>query len=444
MLRITAGGDALFVRPFPKEYSEKNRITELINRGDVRIVNLETTITDGSCHGSAYSGGTWVTARPEVLEELSGLGFNYFALANNHTMDYSYEGLESTLAALDELGLAYSGAGNDLAEATRPAILKTENGSVGIISACSTFNMAAAAGAATPYMPGRPGLNPLGFSTLYSIPGDELEALKRIESEVNVNGLKNLHREQGFETKLPEGVYEFGGNMFRACAGGEQPSRRTHCVQKDLDRICNEVKACRKVCDYAVVIIHSHEVKAQCDEEADYFVEEFAHACIDAGASAVIGGGTHQLKGIEIYKGAPIFYSLGNFIFQNSLVEKLPAEFMEKYGLPLDTAAPEAILARSRTASRSLASSTPCYRSVLPEMCLDEEGCRELQLHVIELGQDRRDDEKNLPHPADETVVAEVCEYLKRVSAQYGTGFILEKDGIRVVMEKYDEQQLNK
>ena len=30
--------------------------------------------------------------------------------------------------------------------------------------------------------------------------------------------------------------------------------------------------------------------------EADYFLEKFAHACIDAGASAVIGGGTHQLK----------------------------------------------------------------------------------------------------------------------------------------------------
>jgi poly-gamma-glutamate synthesis protein (capsule biosynthesis protein) len=40
----------------------------------------------------------------------------------------------------------------------------------------------------------------------------------------------------------------------------------------------------------------------------DYYVEEFAHRCIDAGADAVFGTGNHLLKGIEIYKGKPIFY----------------------------------------------------------------------------------------------------------------------------------------
>ena len=71
------------------------------------------------------------------------------------------------------------------------------------------------------------------------------------------------------------------------------------------------------------------------DEEADYFLEEFAHACIDAGASAVIGGGTHQLKGIELYRDCLIFYCLGNFIFENQYVRLLPADYMEKYGQDL-------------------------------------------------------------------------------------------------------------
>ena len=48
-------------------------------------------------------------------------------------------------------------------------------------------------------------------------------------------------------------------------------------------------------------MIHSHEIKADQEYEADYFMEEFAHACIDAGACAVVGRGTHQMKGIEFY-----------------------------------------------------------------------------------------------------------------------------------------------
>ena len=47
----------------------------------------------------------------------------------------------------------------------------------------------------------------------------------------------------------------------------------------------------------------------------------------------MIGGGTHQLKGIELYHDCPIFYCLGNFIFENQYVRLLPADYMEKYGL---------------------------------------------------------------------------------------------------------------
>ena len=47
------------------------------------------------------------------------------------------------------------------------------------------------------------------------------------------------------------------------------------------------------------------------------FIPIFARAVIDAGADVFVGHGPHVLRGIEIYKGKPIFYSLSNFIFQN-------------------------------------------------------------------------------------------------------------------------------
>lgn len=42
---------------------------------------------------------------------------------------------------------------------------------------------------------------------------------------------------------------------------------------------------------------------------------------IDAGAGVVVGHGPHVLRGIEVYKRRPIFYSLASFIFENDLVE---------------------------------------------------------------------------------------------------------------------------
>ena len=42
-------------------------------------------------------------------------------------------------------------------------------------------------------------------------------------------------------------------------------------------------------------------------------VWEFAHALVDTGADLVIGHGPHRLRGVEIYKGRFIAYSLGNF-----------------------------------------------------------------------------------------------------------------------------------
>ena len=46
----------------------------------------------------------------------------------------------------------------------------------------------------------------------------------------------------------------------------------------------------------------------------------FAKAAIDAGADAFLGTGVHVLRGIEIYKGRPIFYGLGEFFRQMDVV----------------------------------------------------------------------------------------------------------------------------
>jgi poly-gamma-glutamate capsule biosynthesis protein CapA/YwtB (metallophosphatase superfamily) len=67
---------------------------------------------------------------------------------------------------------------------------------------------------------------------------------------------------------------------------------------------------------------------AACDARVQFW----AHAVIDAGADVVVGHGPHVDRGIEIYAGKPIVYSLGNFIMQNDQVELMPHVALCQYG----------------------------------------------------------------------------------------------------------------
>jgi poly-gamma-glutamate capsule biosynthesis protein CapA/YwtB (metallophosphatase superfamily) len=49
-------------------------------------------------------------------------------------------------------------------------------------------------------------------------------------------------------------------------------------------------------------------------EVRDYQIE-LAHLAVDLGCRAVLGAHPHRFQGVEKYRGAPIFYSLGNFVF---------------------------------------------------------------------------------------------------------------------------------
>ena len=235
-----------------------------------------------------------------------------------------------------------------------------------------------------------------------------------------INGLRDLHRQEGFIAPLPEGVMEFGGKMFEISKDGTE-GRSSSPNPIDVKRTVDAIREAKMTCEAVLVMVHSHEIRKDNDEETDYFLEEFAHACIDAGASAVIGGGTHQLKGIELYHDCPIFYCLGNFIFENQYVRLLPADYMEKYGLNIHTAASIGIARRQEQSSHSLYEIPEVYRSVLPYFEICQGKCTHLELLPVELGMDRENAEKNIPYVADEKTAERIAEYLTRVSKRYGT-----------------------
>lgn len=187
-VKICATGDSIKMDPYPEVYDVPNIISDFISAADVRINNLEMVLSEYDCHASTFCGGTWLTSAISNLDELCMLNFNYFSFANNHTMDYSYGGLFSTLKALEERGLAYSGAGMDLKSASRHANVKTKAGKVGIIAITATCDDAARAGDATSVIPARPGVNKLRHSEIYQVSSDHMRAIQEIAASTKING----------------------------------------------------------------------------------------------------------------------------------------------------------------------------------------------------------------------------------------------------------------
>ena len=182
-------------------------------------------------------------------------------------------------------------------------------------------------------------------------------------------------------------------------------------------------------------MVHSHEMKDDSMESIDDFVLESAHAFIGAGADVVIGGGCHQLKGIELYKGKPVFYSLGNFIYQNESVSVLPPEFMEKYNLPLTSTAQEALAARKSHARNGGLQSRETYLSCLPCIRFDKGQCVALTLLPISLGYEKTGDYRAIPYVADKNETREIYDTLCRLSEPFRTKLILDGDVIRIAVE---------
>ena len=80
--------------------------------------------------------------------------------------------------------------------------------------------------------------------------------------------------------------------------------------------LLEQIQAAKAVNDYVVVYVHWGVEREEFPKD---YQKELGRQYIDAGADLVIGSHPHVLQGIEYYKGKPIVYSLGNFVFGSSI-----------------------------------------------------------------------------------------------------------------------------
>ncbi len=415
-IKIAVTGDSFITQRLPRHQSGLNKIREFFTDFDVRFTNFEVTVHNFDQSPSATSGGTWAAARPVVLKDLEWLGFNILACANNHSLDWLHGGLLSTIETLEKDEWVYAGIGRNLAEAAQPKYLETKNGRVAMISVTSSFDEWHRAGEQRPDVLGRPGVNPLGHKVLHRISKEHLNVLKEIDSYTEVNTVRNLNIKEGF-WKDVNGSYIFGNLHFEE---GE-PATSTYMDQKDAMRIAKSIHEASRQSDIVLVSLHAHEMKGDHKNKPADFLKEFSRFCIDEGAHGVIGHGPHILRGIEIYKKRPIFYSLGDFIFQNETVERQPSEFYKLYNLDHNHTISDGMDARSQNGTRGLAVNPKVFESVIATFSVKNGEISEIELIPITLGFEKNRARRGVPALVDEEHSIKIIKELKELSSEFGT-----------------------
>ncbi len=415
----TATGDSLVCRRIPDFRDDAfRRMTDLIQGCDIAFTNMEMVLTDYRGTPVVESGGLNLSASPAVARDLQRLGFNLTAFANNHTLNYGIDGCLGTIDALRTLGFPCAGAGRTLAEARLPAFLETTSGRVGLVGCASSFAKGQQAGAQRDDAPGRPGLNPQRFETLYVVDQDHMDAIKRIAERTGAEKSRQFGYWMGFRKPSErEGQFDFAERSFIV---GDEFGIQTEAHKRDLEANTRAVQHATTMSDLTLVSIHAHEQGEERWIPADFIIE-FAHACVDAGADMVIGHGPHLLRGIEIYKGKPIFYSVGNFIFQYEYTQRLPADDYETLSADRDMSAPEVFRQISADDTRSFPADRLYWETVLPIVTFEDRQLRSIDLHPVSLGHGQPWPDRGWPRLAEPSVGSEILDWMAQLSRPFGT-----------------------
>jgi len=396
-------------------------LVELIRGADAAFMNLEQSVFrlqnfDG--WPAAENGGNYEVGSPETLVDLVAMGFDLFNQANNHTTDYGVAGMQATNRLLDEMGLVHAGAGRNLAWASRPGYLDTGKGRVALIGMASTHSQMSRAGRAGPEVRGRPGINALRLNRRNEGSPETMTVLR------SITGASVPSDPSG-----PVRIY--GATVFPGTVDRTVVSLN----EVDRERVLHEVRNAADQADYVVVSSHSHEPGNSSVTPPDWMVE-FTHQVIDAGANTFMIHGPHQLRGIEIYQGRPIFYSLGNFIFQNETIDPMPSDQRDRYGLPLDQLASEIYDRRFRVdedgnATVGFPTGSEWYESVVAVVDFEGDRLVEIRLYPIELGWNEPRSQRGTPRLAPEESGKRIIEHLAELSRPFGTVIVYE-NGIGV------------
>jgi poly-gamma-glutamate capsule biosynthesis protein CapA/YwtB (metallophosphatase superfamily) len=408
-------------------------LRDLLLGTDSRFANLESSVVRYHEGFPAVRAGTHMVTEPELLEDLKWFGFNVLSCANSHSLNFGEEGLLLQNRYLDAAGIAHAGTGENLRKASSPTYLDTANGRVALIAA--TAHLPSPAGRAAHQsvdFHGKPGVNALGFQTTFVIDSEAFTALKRIGASLGLDHERQRVVDHGFRapSEFPavnERTYEFQGNQYEL---GESFDIRTKCNGRDMEENLRQVREARRQADWVVVSLHNQDMvgrswltarrRIDIEEQPD-FVVEFAHSCIEAGADVFAGHGPHVPLGVELYQGKPIFYSLGNFIFQNETLRHVPAHHFERFGIDPYGTPSDFFDLRTAKDTKGHPATPESWQSVLVICLFNKRSLKEIRLYPVDLGFGRPRSQRGRPLVASGELGAGILGRLERLSKPYST-----------------------
>lgn len=442
-ISIALAGDCIATRPLSVYREERFLgVREILRRADARFGNLETNIhryLEGN-HAQRPGGGTYLTTEPPIIEDLKWLGFNLLACGSSHADDYGWEGVLNTMRCLDEAGVSHAGSGRHLAEARSPGYLDTPRGRVGLVAATAQFNVGYRAGEQRRDTPGHPGVNGIRHRVSYVVDQETLNQVREIGRKIGLDAEEVRRRYQGDpgSGERPD-AYNLLGHTFVL---GSEFAVRTLGNASDIEENVRQVRLARAMADRVIVSLHCHEQggstlftaerRSDVEDLADFAVD-FAHRCIDAGADAFVAHGPQVALGVEIYKGRPIFYGLGIFIFQLETLRYLPAEAYERYGLGGDATPLEFIDARYAGDTRGHPADPLQWHQMFAVCDFAGDALREARLYPLELGYGRPRSQRGRPLMATNEAGEKIIQRVAELSARkYGTEIVY-RDNVGVI-----------
>ncbi|PDT43802.1 hypothetical protein CO661_33000 [Sinorhizobium fredii] len=415
---MVAVGDVIVSRALTKGHHPGfSDVLDILRGADATFGNMETLIIDiRSFNGSpeAEYGGAYHISLPEIGPDLKAMGFNIMGRANNHSFDWGVAGMRETSRVLDQSGIVHAGVGENRAQASAARFLETARGRVGLLSCATSFTPMSRAGDPAGEAPGRPGLNALRLAKSIVVRPEMLESLRRVR-----DSLPNPRPDEN-----DPGVIVIDGTKYRV---GEHAGYSYDAHAGDIADILRNVRSGKQFSDFCIFTNHAHQPGNWSQEPAE-FERLLAHKIIDAGADAYVGHGPHQLRGIEIYKGRPIFYSLGNFIMDD-LRTPVGADMFEEYGKDLRANTDAEVTAAEMSsgyASDPGFKDPVFYESIVAVSRFDQNQLAELRLYPIELGHSKRLANRGVPKLASPAQANSILERLQKLSKPFGTDITIE------------------
>src|SRR5262245_6810152 len=420
---LASVGDLIIRRPASQFADDGLQAAiKLIRDADVAVGNMEGSLADKVHFDGPLNG---FVGSAEVAADLKAMGFDLVNRANNHLFDSEAAGMFSTNKLLDEAGIVHAGSGATLSQAAAPSFLDLPKGRVAYIGMHTPNGVASFRLAATERegnLGGRPGLNMLRYSDAIIVTPQQLADLKRIRGELfdaksRYDNPRQLPRNEAADRVLfPNSNSGREDEVFRAAKDGEIAGTIDFTMNKeDLTRILRSVRNAKKVSDFTIATIHAHQNQSVAEEfhlstRPPAFLVDLAHQTIDNGADAFVGHGPHTLRGIEIYKGKPIFYGMSEFF------REMQWELDEEFGQ-----------ADGSSSSRA-ANGAQSHESILGLSRYESGKLTEVRVYPIDLRYDGPDSTLGIPRIATGELGKKILERVQRLSKELGTTITIENN----------------